>query len=106
MPDRKFPRMDIDEPVGVHANDTYRVEKGRQFSEGGMLFESNGDFNEGQHISLTFKLSDTVLIRLDAEIAYVIKESPKVQLIGVRFLEPQTDHIRLLLEYFKKRGTA
>lgn len=106
MEDRRYPRIDIDEPVGIHAGEYYKVEKGRQFSEGGMLFESDRDFSEGQMIAMTFKLSDTVLIRLDGQISYTVKPVPGKRLIGVRFLGPDNDHVKVLLEYFKKRGSC
>ncbi len=106
MEDRRFPRLDIDEPVGIHAEDYYKVEKGRQFSEGGMLFESDRDFTEGQMIAMTFQLSDTVLIRLEGQIAYTVKPVPGKRLIGVRFLGPDNDHVKILVDYFRKRGTC
>lgn len=106
MEDRRFPRIDIDEPVGIHAGDYYKVEKGRQFSEGGMLFESDREFTDGQVISITFQLSDTVLIRLDGQVSYSLRPVPGKKLVGVRFSELQSDHIKLLIDYFKRRGSA
>lgn len=106
MEDRRYPRLDIDEPVGIHAGEYYKVEKGRQFSEGGMLFESDRDFTEGQAIAMTFQLSDTVLIKLNGEVSYTVEPTPGKRLIGVRFLGADNDHVRLLVEYFKKRGTC
>ena len=79
---RRFQRMDIDEPVGVYAGDNYKVEKGRQFSEGGMLFETLREFTQGQHITLTFQLSDTVLVRFEGEVAYIFKPVPGKQMSG------------------------
>jgi PilZ domain len=106
MEDRRFPRLDIDEPVGIHAGDYYKVEKARQFSEGGMLFESQRDFTEGQLVAMTFQLSDTVLIRLNGEIAYTVQPVSGARLIGVRFVGPDNEHVKILIEYFKKRGSC
>lgn len=106
MEDRRFPRIDIDEPVGIHVGDYYKVEKGRQFSEGGMLFESDREFADGQLVSITFQLSDTVLIRLDAQVSYSLKPLPGKKMVGVRFMDPYNDHVKLLADYFRKRGSC
>lgn len=103
---RAFKRLDIEEPVGIHAADNYRVEKARQFSEGGILFESDRDFRAGQHISLTFQLSDTVLVRLEAEVVHIVVDQPKRKLFGCKFLDPHHEHIGVVYDYFQKRGSA
>lgn len=103
---RRFNRIDLDEPVGVHAGENYRVEKARQLSQGGMLIESNRDFILGQRISVTFQLSDTILVKLEAEVRYTLRPDPNTHMIGVSFLNSDEDQIRILLDYFQKRGSA
>jgi hypothetical protein len=104
MEKREFIRFNIEEPVGVHAGASYRVEKSRDFSEGGMLFESDRAFTQGDKLSVTFKISDTILFELEATVAHVTKGSSGCGLVGVQFLD--TDHVKILRDYFKNRGRA
>lgn len=106
MEDRRYPRIDIDEPIGIHAGDYYRVEKGRQISEGGLLFESKRPFPEGEAISMTFQLSDKILIKLEGQVSYIIEPVPGKTLTGVRFTGANTDHAKMLVDYFRKRGSC
>lgn len=106
MEDRRYPRVDIDEPIGIHAGDYYRVEKGRQISEGGLLFESKRPFPQGERISMTFQLSDKILMKFEGEVAYIIEPVPGKILNGVRFIGANADHIKMVVEYFRKRGSC
>jgi hypothetical protein len=106
MDKRRYERINIDEPVGVHVGENYKVEKARQFSEAGMLFESIRDFTQGQALGLTFQLSDSILIRLDGQVAYIFKPIPGKKLIGVRFLETNPEKVKTLIEFFTQKNLA
>lgn len=100
---RCFERVDIDEPVGVHVGDNYKVEKGRQISEGGMLFETIREFVQGQSVTFTFQLSDTELLSIEGKVSYVIKPMLGLKLVGVRFNDSSPEVMRGLFDYFYKK---
>lgn len=103
---RRFRRLDIDEPVGIHVGDSYKVEKARELSEGGLLFQSNQSFKTGQIITLTFQLSDTILVKLEGEVIHISTPTSEGKVVGVKFQNTDEKQVKLVLDYFSKRGTA
>jgi c-di-GMP-binding flagellar brake protein YcgR len=94
MERRKYPRIDIDlvtvevyesaEPdSAINATEICNV---ANISEDGMCFFADRKFDEKQLLRLTFLLPESiVIIRTDASVAYVTKNSTKEYSIGVQF---------------------
>ena len=89
---RQFPRVALDTQVEVHCGDEVLVTKSEEIGAGGMALRNAGQLSVGQPVRLSFTLSPSLTLRVDAVVWW--KRDPRV---GVRF-DPRDGKSRSIIQ--------
>lgn len=89
---RQFPRVALDTQVEVHCGDEVLVTKSEEIGAGGMALRNAGQLSVGQPVRLSFTLSPSLTLRVDAVVWW--KRDPRV---GIRF-DPRDGKSRSIIQ--------
>lgn len=103
---RRFPRRTYTGPLGIMHRAQYHMAQVAELGEGGMLFVSGVSMESGHRVALSFFIPEKGYIGVLGEIVYVKKNDGGLHHFGIKFVDLEFTHKRMIREYIALKTAA